>query len=160
VGRSHGLRGAMRIQPSDDDAVAALEVATVLWIAGLGEARLLSFARHGRDWLARVDRVRDVEAAKRLVHAEVHAPTVGRDAGEVEGDDGPVAGRVRVGLPVTVDGRRWGEVVALEGSEMSPLARVRGPRGETWLPLAAPYVRVEANALRIDEPPEGLLEPS
>jgi hypothetical protein len=141
----------VRLHPAGEAELAALRAAERVWIEGLGEARVLSLAPHGRGWLLRVDRLRDADAARRRVHAEVRlldAPP--------EAESGPDP----VGLPVVVDGRRWGEVVALAGAPANPLAVVRGPRGEATLPLAAPYVRVEAERVVVDDPPEGLLEPT
>jgi hypothetical protein len=159
IGRSHGLAGAFRVHPESDDAAAVLAAAEQVWIDGLGEARVLSFVPHGRDWLLRVDRVRRVELAKRLVHAHVHAvaPAGGGDAGAGAGDDA-ARPEAAVGRPVRVDGRPYGEVVALEGTPLQPLLRVRGPDGERFLPVAAPYVRVGEDGVDVDDPPAGLLD--
>jgi ribosomal 30S subunit maturation factor RimM len=151
LGRVHGLRGAVRAHPYGEAELATLRAAERVWIEGLGEARVLSLAPHGRAWLLRVDRLRDVGAAQRRVHAEVRV---------LDASPEPESGPDPVGLPVEVDGRRWGEVVALAGVPANPLAVVRGPRGEATLPLAAPYVRVEADRIVVDDPPEGLLEPT
>lgn len=154
IGRSHGLAGAFRVHSESDDAAAVLAAADLVWIDGLGEARVLSFVPHGRDWLLRVDRVRRVELAKRLVHALVHvvAPT-----GDADAAPRPEAA---VGRPVRVGGRRYGEVVAVEGTPLQPLLRVRGPDGERFLPAAAPYVRIGEDGVDVDDPPAGLLDAS
>lgn len=162
IGRSHGLAGAFRVHPESDDAAAVLAAADHVWIDGLGEARVLSFVPHGRDWLLRVDRVRRVELAKRLVHAIVHAVAPARDGGVDAGAGDPADRRpeAALGRPVRVDGRRYGEVVAVEGTPLQPLLRVRGPDGERFLPAAAPYVRIGEDGVDVDDPPAGLLDAS
>jgi ribosomal 30S subunit maturation factor RimM len=154
LGRAHGLDGAVRVQPFTDADLAALRAAERVWIDGLGEARVVSLAAHGRGWLLRVDRLRDADDVRRRVHAEVRVIDPVAQPGATEG------ARDLSGLPVEVDGRRWGEVVGRAGAPANPLAVVRGPAGEATLPLAAPYVRVESDRICVHDPPEGLLEPS
>lgn len=153
LGRAHGLQGAVRVHPGDDADLAALRAAERVWIEGLGETRVLSVAAHGRSWLLRVDRLRDVEDARRRVHADVCVLDP-EDAPDAAGGPPDL-----VGLPVVVDGRLWGEVIEPAGAPANPLAVVRGPAGEATVPLAAPYVRVEDDRVAIDHPPEGLLDP-
>jgi ribosomal 30S subunit maturation factor RimM len=154
LGRAHGLHGAVRVQPFTDADLAALRAAERVWIAGLGEARVLSLAAHGRGWLLRVDRLRDVDDARRRVHAEV------RVVDPVGSQDETDGAHDLAGLPVEVDGRPWGEVVGRAGAPANPLAVVRGPAGDATLPLAAPYVQVEDDRIVVRDPPAGLLEPS
>lgn len=162
IGRSHGLAGAFRVHPESDDAAAVLAAAERVWIDGLGEARVLSFVPHGRDWLLRVDRVRRVELAKRLVHALVHAvaPASGDEADAASEGDEAARLAAAVGRPVRVDGRPYGEVVAVEGTALQPLLRVRAADGERFLPAAAPYVRVGEDGVDVDDAPAGLLDAS
>lgn len=154
LGRVHGLRGAVRVQPFTDADLAALRAADRVWIEGVGETRVLSLAPHGRSWLLRVDRLRDAGDARRRVHAEVRVVDPVAPQDETDG------ARDLAGLPVEVDGRPWGEVVGRAGAPANPLAVVRGPAGEAALPLAAPYVQVEDDRIVVRDPPEGLLEPS
>ena len=157
IGRSHGLDGAMRVQPTGDlgaEGLEALEAATSVWIDGLGDAQVVSFGPHGRDFLLRVDRVRRVETAKQLVHATVWAPLPA--AVPTDADDGDLA--ALIGLPVRVDGRTIGEIVGVEGPALQPLLRMRGPAGETFLPAAAPYVRTGPDGVDVVDPPPGLLD--
>lgn len=153
VGRSHGLDGAMRLLPENDAAIRALESALVVWIDGLGEARVLEFAPHGRHWLLRVDRIRRVESAKAHLHAAVRV-----DPATLPSEIAAAMAPDATGLPVWVDGERYGTVAAVEPGGANPLLIVRGPTGERPVPLRAPYVEVGPDAVRLHDPPPGLLE--
>jgi len=156
IGRSHGLDGAMRVHPLGDAGAETLLAAASVWIDGLGEARVVSFGSHGREFLLRVDRVRRVETAKQLVHATVWAPPLASAPDRT--DDADLTDLI--GLPVRVDGRTIGEVVGVEGPALQPLLRMRGPSGETFLPAAAPYVRTGQDGVDVVDPPPGLLDAS
>lgn len=153
LGRSHGLEGAVRVHPLDDAARDALAAAPSVWVDGLGDARVVELKAHGAHLLLRLDRLRRVEAAKELVHAAVRVDPVELPE-EVAAGLAPGA----VGLPVRVDGREHGEVVAIEGPAASPILRVRGPGGERLLPLAADYVTLHADRVEVRDPPPGLLD--
>ena len=153
LGRSHGLEGAVRVHPASDAAHAALAAAEVVWIEGLGEARVVDLRPHGAHLLLRLDRVRRVEVAKELVNATVYVRAESLPA-EIAADLSPDPS----GRPVRVDGRLWGEVVALEGSPQAPIVRVRGPGGDRLLPLAADYVELTDDAVEVTAPPPGLLD--
>ncbi|MEX2501548.1 MAG: hypothetical protein WD336_04160 [Trueperaceae bacterium] len=163
VGRSHGLRGLFRVRIDHPHGAALLAGAERVWIDGLGEARVDAFVPHGRDWLLSVDRVRRIETAQRLLHADVRArvpasPSPGA-ADPVEDDDAYPA-TVRTGVPVLHDGRTLGTVVATCGSPLQPLLRIalEGGTDERYLPAQAPYVQVHDDAVRLIDPPPGLLD--
>jgi len=164
IGRSHGLAGAMRVRPDDAAGARALAASSSLWIEGLGQATPLQVSVHGSgggELLVRVDRVRRVETAKRLVHAEIRVPaealTAARSALAEETDaDDP---RSWVGWPVLLGDEELGRVDAVDGPALQPLLRVRGPRGEVLLPARAPYVLRGDGVVRLVDPPEGLLDP-
>jgi ribosomal 30S subunit maturation factor RimM len=163
VGRSHGLAGAMRVRPFDAAGAEALAASTSVWIEGLGEATPLQASVHGGgDLLLRVDRVRRVETAKRLVHAEIRVASERLDAARsaldaVADADDP---RTWLGWPVLFGDDELGRVDAVDGPGLQPLLRVRGPRGELLLPARAPYVRAGDGAVRLVDPPDGLLDPA
>ncbi len=164
IGRSHGLAGAMRVRPNDAASAEALAASSSLWIDGLGEAAPLQLSEHGGggELLLRLDRVRRVETAKKLVHAEVHVParTLEEARFRLEqegGDDDP---RRWVGLPVRLDDEELGRIDAVDGPALQPLLHVRGPQGDLLLPARAPYVRREEGAVRLVDPPDGLLDPA
>lgn len=153
VGRSHGLEGAVRVHPRDDASLEALRAAERVWVEPLGELSVVDLRPHGAHWLLRMDRVRRVEVAKSLVHAGVFVDV--RDLPEEVAAD---LGRDATGLPVWVDGERYGEVVAVEGTPSQPILRVRGPHGQRLVPAAAAYVEVDDDAVRVTRPPPGLLD--
>lgn len=141
------------MRPVSEAAVAALRAAPSVWIDGLGEARLLDLAPHGKGWLARIDRIRHVDAAKAHRHAAVRV-----DPARLPEEARRALAPVAVGLPVVVDGRPFGTVTAESPPGANPLLYVDGPDGERLLPLNAPYVRVDDDAVRVTAPPPGLLE--
>ncbi len=156
VGRSHGLRGAFRVRIDRPlGGAELLAAAERVWIDGLGDARVVSFAPHGRDHLLSVDRVRRVELAKGLLHAVVHVPpspdAIGTDA----------SGAVPApGTPVYLDDapRPIGTVEGVDGTPLQPLLRIATATGPRYLPAHAPYVRIDDDAVRLSDPPEGLLD--
>lgn len=164
VGRSHGLAGAMRVRPHDAAGAEALTASSSLWIEGLGDATPVQLSVHGggAELLLRVDRVRRVETAKKLVHAEILVPGDALEAARARlahdtSDDDPHGW---LGLPVRHQDRELGRVDAVDGPALQPLLRVRGPQGELLLPARAPYVRHEDGVVRLVDPPDGLLDPS
>lgn len=151
MGRSHGLAGLVFVHPRDEAALAALAASDEVWVDGLGAAQVLELKAHGKGWLLRIDRVRRVELAKSLVHAAVRIDPRALPAGTA----GP-APDLR-GLPVLVDGRPYGTVLErVEGPQ--PLLRIDGPTGEVLVPASAPYVAVDADAVRVRDAPAGLLD--
>ena len=190
IGRSHGLLGAMRfhaVSPVASDAIAA---STHLWIDGVGETEIVSFAPHGRTWLLRVTGVRRVEDAQRLVGADVRpASTRARSParsdvarrGDLHGDpradlhadlhanlvdEAPVTHRApgpwlaEIGHAVMVDGRQIGTVHGILGPALHAVARVATDAGEVLIPLSAPYVSCDGSTVTVEDPPDGLLEPT
>jgi ribosomal 30S subunit maturation factor RimM len=164
VGRSHGLAGAMRVRPHDAAGAEALAASSSLWIEGLGEAVPQQLSVHGRgdELLLRVDRVRRVETAKKLVHAEIRVPRPALEAARTAlereaGEDDP---RGWVGLPVRHQDRELGRIDAVDGPALQPLLHVQGPHGTLLLPARAPYVRHEGDAVHLVDPPDGLLDPA
>lgn len=151
LGRPVGLEGALRVHPRDDAALQILRDADEVHVEGLGPSRIEELRPHGRHWLVRLARVRHVDRARGLVHARLWADAAAPAAGDATPADPS-------GLPVWVDGERWGEVTGRDGGPANPLFRVRGATGTHLLPLTAPYVRVEADAVRVDDPPAGLLD--
>ena len=157
LGRAHGLEGALRVHPKTDSAIDvllhAVEEHASLWLEGLGEVRLERFAPHGRFWLAWFDRVHRRERADALVHATLYAPVLDAPGGEEDvwrEED-------LVGLPVLQGDETLGEIIAVEGSPLHPLLRVRGVKGgSAFLPFLAPYVEVTPESVRLVDPPEGL----
>lgn len=154
IGRSYGLRGEVRFRPRAPRAAALLAELEEVHVEGLGLCRVESVRAHGNDWLLSLARVRDVTRARRLAHARVWAAAAALPP-EARGDP---ALSDPTGRPVLRDGAPWGEVAGVEGTPAQPVLRVRGPAGERLLPLAAPYVRVDEEAVHVTDAPPGLLE--
>lgn len=154
----------MRFHPESPvacDIVASLDR---LWIDGVGETRVVSFAPHGTSWLLRVTGVRRVDDAKRLVNASVRSLDASTGSG---GSSAQRIARTSVsdpraveGYDVTVDGRRVGTVQSILGPALHAVALVATDRGDILIPLTAPYVAIEGTVVSIVDPPEGLLEPT
>lgn len=173
IGRSHGLHGAMRVQPESPVAVVVLRASDSVWVEGFGDTDVGYVGTHGRDILLELDRVRRVETAKRLVHAGIFVEAAivdeARRAFDTRDDDPNdpyrwIGRRVEVAPNDggTTDGNATdlGVVEAVDGSSLQPLLRVRGPAGELLLPAFAPYVRLGDASIVLVDPPEGLLDPS
>lgn len=160
MGRRHGLRGAVRLHPLDDDAVPALldalEQGVALWLDGLGDVHLEAFARHGDAWRARFDRVRTADHAAELVHATLWAPAAedAEPTARAGAEVGQAVHLARGGAPPV----EVGIVEALEGGPANPLLRVRVDGASHLLPRAAPYVREDADGVTLVDPPDGLLD--
>lgn len=154
LGRAFGLRGEMRFRPRAPRALEVLAELDEVHVEGLGACRVEALREHGDTWLLRLGRVRDVGRARGLVHARVWAS---RGAVEAEAAADPTLSDP-TGRPVLRDAVPWGEVTGLEGTPAHPLLRVRGPQGERLLPLRAPYVRLEPDAVHVVALPAGLLE--
>ena len=158
VGRAHGLDGAVRLHPTDvlggEVLAEAYEADASLWIEGVGEARLEHLDEQGHPWRARFDRIRRRELAERIVHARVYAPA------PEDADNELIHAEQLVGWPLYDDGMLIGTVVAVEGATLSPLLRIRlhARTVECFVPLAAPYVVIDEEAIRLVDPPEGLLD--
>ncbi len=160
LGRPHGLQGSVRLHPHDELCLQALldsvEERTPIWIERFGSTTLDALSPHGNSWRAAFDRIRRREQVESLVHAELYAPLPDsvRIAAD-EHDDGPALLNLE-GLPVIDETGERGIVIAVEGSPMHPLVRVRTAGNDAFVPLTAPYVRVTPDAVEVKEAPEGL----
>ncbi len=182
LGRTFQLDGALRwhvaaaLAPAPGDppptgarpplALRAVTAAGVVFVTGLGEARVRStqFPGAGGPPLLLLEGVRDRTAAQRLVNAEVwlDPARLPRDlAAELQlAVSTPDEETALVGLPVLVNGLRIGEVGSADLSGPNAVATVAtASGGGVLIPLAAPYVRVTEDAVLLIDPPAGLLEP-
>lgn len=150
LGRTFQLEGGLRFWPAGEAEAEAIGTLDRVFVEGLGESGVLRVRPKGREWILYLDRVRRPERARHLVNADVWA-----DPAELPLPP-DAYGESLLGVPLLVDGVPWGEVVeVLRGAQ--DRVRVRGPRGEALLPLAAPYLQQVGDALRLDDPPAGLL---
>lgn len=146
VGKAHGLKGAFRLQPHPPDR-PALKAGDAVWVEGLGEAEVVSAEVRASFAVIQLDRVRDVDHARMLVHRRVHAA----------GEEGP-ANADPAGTPVRLNGQLFGHIVAVVGSDAHPLVEIETERGPVLVPGLAPYVHWRADGLDLHDPPDGLLD--
>ncbi len=152
LGRAYQLEGGIRLQPSDPHARPSLSPGGRLFVVGFGAARLRAVRRLGGAQVMYLEGVRDRDAARALVGAEVFAPAA---AGAASSD----AAQRLLGAEVRMGGAVIGSVREVRPAHGNTLLVVDVAGDELLLPLAAPYVHVEAGAVLLIDPPEGLLPP-
>ena len=173
LGRTFRLLGELRAYPADPAVGAALpglaERGERVWLSGLGPSRLRLARRLGAGWLLAFQGVYTPERARELTGRELWGPAeppgspaaeaidAERDgaADEAEAAEPPV--ERLVGASVRLDGAPYGRVLDVV-SGAQDLLLVEGPNGSRWVPWGAPYVRWDADAVAIDDPPRGLLD--
>ena len=146
VGKAHGLKGRFRLQ-ADGLNVERLAPGDPVWLDGLGEAVIETWEPRASFAVVQVDRVRDADHARMLLHHSVYAVVADED---VQPDP--------EGMPVILNGQPFGEIVRLLGSDASPLVEVDTETvGRILVPAVAPYVHWRPDGLHLEDPPEGLL---
>src|SRR5690606_32664191 len=163
LGRSFKLDGGVRLhveaELADDELEALLTSGARLFVAGLGETRLRGLDDRTGSNVLLLEGVRDRTAARALVNAAVYVHAQDLPAGVAEALSAPSSEEVLTGMPVVVDGHRWGEVSAAHLNAVNPYVEVRSDTGSVSLvALAAPYVEVTEEAVVLTSPPDGLLD--
>ncbi|HKI58673.1 MAG TPA: hypothetical protein VKA00_05615, partial [Trueperaceae bacterium] len=163
LGRAYQLDGGMRLQLERGVAAAALGPADRLFVVGYGLAAVRALRPHGGGLILYLEGVRDREAARALVGAEVHAPAAvladaAADAARL-GDTDAAHVEALVGREVRLGERVIGRVREVRPSGGNPLLVVDAGTREVLLPLAAPYVRAGPSDIQLVDPPDGLLGP-
>ena len=153
LGRPFQLAGAQRFHPLGALEAEAVLTLPELVVEGLGPSRVRSARRHGNALLLHLARVGSREAAQGLVNRRVLVPASALPEGDLRDRD-----RL-VGLPLELNGVRWGEVAEVLDAGGQQLLVVRGEAGSAMVPLGAPYVRVGSDRVALENPPAGLLEP-
>lgn len=146
VGKTHGLKGSFRLQyehaPTD-----SLAPGDLVWVEGLGEATVASFEPRATFAVMQLDRVRDVDHARLLLHHRVYTEAA---ASNLQTD--------AVGMPVMLNGQTFGRVTQVLGNDAHPLVEVETePEAHVLIPAVAPYVHWRSDGLHLENPPEGLL---
>lgn len=150
LGRTYQLEGALHVRPEGEAEATALRRATRVVVEGHGTLRVRFVRAHGAGLVMAFQGLRSPERAQRLVNARLHLHPDDADA------LGTPVTTARAGLPVTLDGAPYGVVDAvLDGPQR--LLRVLGPDGAHLVPAAAPYVRIDPDAVALLDPPPGLL---
>jgi 16S rRNA processing protein RimM len=160
IGRPHGLRGDVAINPETDFVEERFAVGATLWTrSDRGEEALRvasTRVQNGRP-IVGFDGFARIEDVERLAGLELRVP---------EDTLQPLAEHTYyqhqlVGCVVeTTGGERVGEVSRVEGGAAGSLLVVDGSRGEVLVPLTLAIcveIDVAAKKIRI-APPEGLLE--
>ena len=98
-------------------------------------------------------------------HADIYrqnaaAETADLDDALIAAIDEPTEDELLIGLPVTLDGVRVGEVTDAELTGANQFVEAALDDGATvLLPLAAPYVSLGPQGVDLVDPPPGLLDP-
>ena len=146
VGKAHGLKGGFRLQV-DGVSVESLALGDSVWLDGLGEAVIEALEPRASFAVVQVDRVRDADHARMLLHHSVYAAVADED---VQPDP--------EGMPVILNGQPFGEIVRMLGSDANPVVEVdTEAAGRFLIPALAPYVHWRSDGLHLEDPPEGLL---
>lgn len=148
--RPHGVRGEVKLRSFTEDpcAIAAYGALTT----ERGETLTLKNVRAAHDHvIARIEGVADRDAAERLKGRKLQ---VARDALPEPGADDEVYAADLIGMPVvTTDGRRLGEIVALQDYGAGDLIElsVEGTRRTVLLPFTDDVViEIAADAVIVD----------
>lgn len=156
LGKTFGLEGLLYFRSVGAAESEALLELDEVFVEGLGTTVIREVKPHGGSLLISFSGVRRVENARPLVNAQVYADPYTLPA---PSEGGHYVDALR-GLPVLVDGRPFGTVADLTGVTGAELLLVERPEGgASMLPLRAPYVQVAQQAVLVDDPPPGLIDP-
>ncbi len=146
LGKTYQLKGGLRFYTKlDDEVVLGLER---VFIEGIGESDIRSTSRVGKDIIIYLTQALSPEQAQKLVNRRVyiHSELLPTD---VHND--------LIGFPVFLESQRFGHVVDIQEG-LQDLLIVESKGKEFLIPLAANYVRIEADGIFLENVPEGLLE--
>jgi 16S rRNA processing protein RimM len=160
IGRPHGLKGHVVVNPETDFAEERFVDGATLWTRtdGGAEAVIIRSARmQGARPIVRFDGCERIEDAERLAGRELRVPedSLQRLAA------GTYYQHQLIGCVVeTTAGEPLGAVARVEGGAAGSLLAIDGPKGEILIPLAVDIcTNVDVDNKRITvAPPEGLLE--
>ena len=160
IGRTHGLRGHVMVNPETDFLEERFRPGAVLWTrSAQGERQLTisSVRLQQRRPVITFDGLASIDDVEPLLGQELRVPEETLQPLET----GQYYEHQLVGCEVeTVAGTRVGPIVKVEGGAGGTRLVVEGSRGEIQIPFAVDIcvdVDVPAKRIRID-PPEGLLE--
>src|ERR1051325_6114507 len=150
IGRPHGLRGDVIVNPETDFVDERFAPGKVLWTrSAQGDERLVVSAQRvqGGRPVVRFAGMASVEDAERLTGFELRVPEESLRRLE----PGTYYQHQLVGCVVeTANGQRVGAVARVQGGAAGSLLAIDGPRGEILIPLAVDIcVEVDVDARRI-----------
>lgn len=150
LGRPHALGGGLKFR---SEAPEALLDQPRVYLEGLGWRAVARVEPLGEDLVVYFVGVESREAAEELAGLDVLL--------ESENLPEPEGGWYYfqlIGLPVFLGEEPLGEVVDVMDTGAQDVLVVRRGARRLLVPLQAPYVEVAEGAVRLVEPPEGLLE--
>ena len=160
IGRPHGLRGDVTVNPETDFVEERFEVGATLWVrSARGDEALTigAFRLQGGRPVVGFEGFARIEDVERLAGLELRVPEAAlQPLGEHQYYRHQLVGCV----VETTGGARVGEVERVDGGISGSLLVVGGARGEILVPFTQAIcvdIDVAAKRIRI-EPPEGLLE--
>lgn len=158
LGKSFKVAGGVRLWLDSEAAEDRLDDLGMLFVVGLGESRIRSHETVSGSLVVYLEGVRDRTVARSLVNAEVWAEKAGISAETIAALEEPPDDELLIGLAVTLDGVRVGEIVDAELSGANQFVAVGLDDGtQVLLPLAAPYVSLGPDGVDLVDPPPGLL---
>jgi ribosomal 30S subunit maturation factor RimM len=146
LGKTYQLQGGLRFYVEVDDELAlGLER---VFIEGIGQSDVRKIQQVGKDLIIYLTYALNKETAQKLVNRKVyvHADTLPED--EI---------LELIGLPLFLDNRAFGHVVAIEEG-MQDLLIIESQGQEYLIPLKASYVRITESGIFLENIPKGLLE--
>lgn len=155
LGKTYQLAGGLRLYPLGEAEAQALASLSEVTIEGLGPCRIRELRQHGNGFVLYLTRALSREAARALVNRAVFAPA----SALPEAEEDAIYADELAGLPVLLDGQPYGEVLELREAGLQDLLVIAQGGRELLVPLQAPYVVVTDDEVRLEQPPEGLLEP-
>lgn len=160
LGKSFKVAGGVRLWLDAEGLGDRLDELGRLYVLGLGDTRIRAHETVSGSLVVYFEGVRDRTVARSLVNAEVWAETADLDDALIAAIDEPTEDELLIGLPVTLDGVRVGEVRDAELTGANQFVEAALDDGATvLLPLAAPYVSLGPQGVDLVDPPPGLLDP-
>lgn len=154
LGRAFQLAGGVRFYPLGEAEAEAIQQLSQVFVPALGERRLRRVRLVSGHTILYLQGITTREAAKALANeplfaAEHDLPTAAPNASYHD---------ALLGLPVMLAGQQIAEVMDQLDAGGQALLLIDYHGEEKFLPLAADYVRVDADKIELIDPPEGLLE--
>jgi 16S rRNA processing protein RimM len=149
LGKTKGLKGALRVYPLAAAEAVALLTVTEVFVTGFGQLSVQEVSRAGAHLVLSFKEIRRLEQAKQLVNQDLFAAI-----DELPKDQDVLYLDELIDLPVWQGAEHLGEVTEVIEAGAQVLLRVNNH----LLPLGAPYVVINEDSIELRDPPEGLLE--
>ncbi|WP_457628348.1 ribosome maturation factor RimM [Oceanithermus sp.] len=150
LGRPHALSGGLKFRSEAPEAILSQER---VYLEGVGWRAIERVEALAGGLVVHFVGVTGREAAEQLSGRDVFV-----EAASLPEPEGGWYYFQLVGLPVRLGGEAWGKVVDVFDSGAQDVLVIKKGARRFMVPLQAPYVEVADDEVRIQEPPEGLLE--